>query len=471
MTKTTTLTRATALLLTALLTMAACSSGSSGDEFSATTSLGSAATTAPGDATDAPAEEATAPSRTDDGDAATEEPAAAEPGETGGGTTVGGLDSLSPADIGRDIVFTAQLVVAVDNVAVAGQAALDAVAPLGGLLFGQDTTTDPRPRTVLVIKVLPEDFSEALSRLAGIGELRSQQVNADDVTDRIVDLESRIITAEASVERLRTLLEGAVGLDEVAALERELLSREQSLEQLRGQLRTIRDAVGLATITMTIEQLVVPEPAPALDAEVTFYVGADDGRGCPSDADTTVDEGDVVTVCVEVRNVGDTLLGDVEIVDRQLDLETEDFVRLTSSDDGLLAPEATWIYAATIDASESASLETRVTATAYEQADDNPAAVALDGVGVSTVAFGFVEVTPDNSLPGFKDAFDAAVAVLALLVGLLVLAAGVIIPFLWVGVIVAAVVWIRRRRRPTESSTTTVPNAPDAAAGATTLDE
>ncbi|MCE2527203.1 MAG: DUF4349 domain-containing protein [Actinomycetia bacterium] len=95
----------------------------------------------------------------------------------------------------------------------------------------------------------------ALSRLSQVGELVDQQISADDVTERIVDLQSQIITAEASVSRLRSFLETATNLENLAFYERELLIRETDLERLRGQVRTLQDQVALATITLAISQL------------------------------------------------------------------------------------------------------------------------------------------------------------------------------------------------------------------------
>jgi hypothetical protein len=59
------------------------------------------------------------------------------------------------------------------------------------------------------------------------------------VTERVVDLRSRVATNEVSVERLRDPLSDAKNLEDVARLEIQLLERETTLETLRGQLRTI----------------------------------------------------------------------------------------------------------------------------------------------------------------------------------------------------------------------------------------
>src|SRR3989304_374150 len=100
---------------------------------------------------------------------------AAEGDETADLTNAAPLESApTPAELGRSIVYTATIEIEVADVIAAGNAAQQAVAPLGGLLFGQETTTGPNARSILTIKVRPEDFQEALGRLAGTGTLLHQ---------------------------------------------------------------------------------------------------------------------------------------------------------------------------------------------------------------------------------------------------------------------------------------------------------
>ena len=127
--------------------------------------------------------------------------------------------AFQQVNTGRSIVYVGSMFVEVEDVRQATQQAQLAIAGLGGLVFSQHTTTEPVPRTELTFKVLPEDFAEAMRRLEALGDLKSQQISADDVTERVVDLESRIITSRASVERLRSFLEKATELEAVAELE------------------------------------------------------------------------------------------------------------------------------------------------------------------------------------------------------------------------------------------------------------
>ncbi|MGH3651293.1 MAG: DUF4349 domain-containing protein, partial [Acidimicrobiia bacterium] len=159
-----------------------------------------------------------------------------------------------PSDFGRDIIYTADITVAVTDVGRAGEQATQAISSLGGFLFGQRTVGSPEPMSILTFKVQPESFQEALARLGEIGEVRSQTVSADDVTERVVDLESRINTSAASVQRLRALLSEATDIETIVELENELLERETELEALRGSLRTLQEQVALATIVLTLTE-------------------------------------------------------------------------------------------------------------------------------------------------------------------------------------------------------------------------
>jgi len=88
-----------------------------------------------------------------------------------------------------------------------------------------------------------------------------------DVSEQVVDLDSRISAATASVERVRGFLEQTANVGELAAVEAELTARETQLEGLVGQRRALADHVALATITARFG--VEAAPAIAADPEVS----------------------------------------------------------------------------------------------------------------------------------------------------------------------------------------------------------
>jgi hypothetical protein len=442
--------------------------------------VGSDASTAPSAALDEEGEATFAPGQSD---AVAEEPAeeafdTAEEAEVeerrvddGGGESVQDGDAPLP-DIGRSIIFVAHVEVQVDDVLLSTRQAKTAIAGLGGLVFGESTTVGKFTTTTLEFKVFPEDFQEALNRLEGLGELQSQQISADDVTERVVDLESRISTAEISVDRLRGFLEGATDLEDIAELESQLLERETDLERLRGQLRTIQDHVSLATIFLTLSET-TPPPIEALgEFDVTFYQGDDDGARCPGARDLSVDEGEQFTVCVEITNVGTNAIGDIEVRDHGLDLDPRDFTFIDDADDEPLEPGQTIFAFASADAPAQGASVMQVNADVLDDSGEQ-LRIGVDFFGPEDSTIRFIE---DDSLPGFVDALKASWDTLVLLAGVALLAIGAVVPFLWVPIVVwvvyrwwaargqkkAAARQAARSNQPEESSSPAPPVPPPA---------
>ncbi len=375
-------------------------------------------------------------------DAAPDAPESVPALGTGGAPSDSLADATSqvdPESIGRDIIRTAAIQADVDNVAEASTLAITRIEGLGGLLFGQQTTTEGTPRSTLTFKVQPRDFSEALDRLSDLGFLRDQTISADDVTDRVVDLESRIITAEASVERLRGFLEEANDLTTIASLEGQLLERETALELLRGQLRTLENQVSLATITITFVEIV---PGPAIELVATAYPGHDEGSTCDGDENLQVDEADLVTVCFRVTNVGDTNLTEIEVRDDRFDLEAEQLLVHSGDLDQPLEPGESVVLYGEIIAEENA--------TGRAQASAKPVDAEGEDLRLANVAARsdfFLTVDPDTSVPSFGEGFGAGWGAFVTFIQVLVLVAGVILPWIWLPVALwFGIRWMRKRQ-------------------------
>jgi len=336
------------------------------------------------------------------------------------------LTSLDVVNLGRSIIFTANLHIEVEDIVAAGAEIENAVAGLGGVLFGQETTTGDAPRSILTIKIRPEDFDEALNRLSGLGELVSQTVFAD------------------SVDRLRSLLEVAANLEDIVEIERELLNRETDLEVLRGQLRTLEDAVALATIVVVLTEPAPEIPEPALEMVQTAYAGHDLGAGCPGNEELTVDEDDLITICFQLTNTGDTPLGEIEVRDFGLDMDEDDVIVVEGDLTAPLLSDQQLILAfeTTADPDQFTSPDVRVTAL---DEDGEPLRIQVE----VEIEDAFLRIARDNSLPGFTDGLTAAWEAMQQVFGVVVLGAGAAIPFLWVP-LAAAGVWLWQRRRQSE---------------------
>ncbi|MCP4223199.1 MAG: DUF4349 domain-containing protein, partial [Actinomycetia bacterium] len=363
-----------------------------------------------------------------DGDAATDE-------EGDGGDRLGaGGATVTPtaADIGRKLIFTAHVHVEVDDVAAASAEATSIVQGMGGFVFGQHTSGGPEPSSELIFKILPEDFNRALEALGNVGELRNQSVTTDDVTERIVDLESRIQVSQLGVERLRAALEGAATLEDYAEIDRLLLDRESNLEVIRHQLRTLEDRADLATITL----LLTPDRVENfIDLTISAYEAHDNGESCPGQGGYSLEAGSDVTICFEVFNQGDQTLTDITLTDTVLEIDADSELIPVFGALDELAPGQTALVAYQLNPERDLRMRTRVTAIPTDGVSSEPAGPTVS----AQVSFDLNTFEPDED-PGFGDGFSAAVDILkgiwiglTVSVGFLILPLLVLVPLVWLG--------------------------------------
>jgi len=109
-----------------------------------------------------------------------------------------------------------------------------------------------------VIKLPPEQIEQAIADLGAIGIQRTASQGTEDVTGQAVDIEARLVTAQASLDRVRKLLEAATDLGQILSLESQLTERETLVEQYTAMKRAISDRVSLATLR--VQLTLSPDP-------------------------------------------------------------------------------------------------------------------------------------------------------------------------------------------------------------------
>ncbi|MFC9797282.1 DUF4349 domain-containing protein [Streptomyces sp. NPDC127584] len=162
----------------------------------------------------------------------------------------------SKAPARQHVIRTASLSVEVADVPKALATARDATAAAGGRVENESTERVDEGHVVsrVVLRVPQERYEAVLGELTGTGRLLSRKADAKDVTEQVVDVESRIATQRASVARVRALMDRAEKLADVVTLEGELSRRQADLESLLAQQSSLRDRTSLATITLELSQ-------------------------------------------------------------------------------------------------------------------------------------------------------------------------------------------------------------------------
>ncbi|MFD7427943.1 DUF4349 domain-containing protein [Streptomyces sp. NPDC059818] len=154
------------------------------------------------------------------------------------------------------VIRTASLSVEVKSAPKAAAAARATAEAAGGLVADEKTerVDDAHDSSHLVLRVPQGEYDRVLGDLSGTGKLLSRTSAAKDVTDQVVDVESRIATQRTSVARVRKLMDRADALSDVVTLEGELSNRQSELESLLAQQASLKDRTTLATITLDLSE-------------------------------------------------------------------------------------------------------------------------------------------------------------------------------------------------------------------------
>ncbi|MFJ8210854.1 DUF4349 domain-containing protein [Streptomyces sp. NPDC096033] len=140
-------------------------------------------------------------------------------------------------------------------------AARTAAEGAGGYV-GAETTDrggDGRITSTLTLRVPGDRFDAVIASLEGGGKLLNRKVEAQDVTEKVADVDSRVKSQQASVARVREMMEKASALSDVVMLESELSRRQADLESLLAQQNALKDQTSMGTITLSVSE---PAPAP-----------------------------------------------------------------------------------------------------------------------------------------------------------------------------------------------------------------
>jgi len=117
-------------------------------------------------------------------------------------------------------------------------------------------------RGQVVVKVLPENLDRFLQKLRGLGELKNQTLGAEDVTKAYFDTDARLKNAHVMEQRLIDMLKTKTGkVADLLQVEKELGRVREEIEKMQGELKYWDSQVQLATVTISLAEKDMEEPA------------------------------------------------------------------------------------------------------------------------------------------------------------------------------------------------------------------
>ncbi|MFF9982793.1 DUF4349 domain-containing protein [Streptomyces erythrochromogenes] len=185
--------------------------------------------------------------------------AAAAPAPAGSAGSAAKNDG-APVAVRPNVIRTATLGIETTDVQKTLAAARTAADGAGGYVGNESTKRgeDGRMTSTVTLRVPGERYDAVLGAMEGSGTLLHRKVDAQDVTEKVADINSRVSSQQASVARVREMMGKASALSEVVMLESELSRRQSDLESLLAQQTALKDQTSMGTITLEVS-----EPAPA----------------------------------------------------------------------------------------------------------------------------------------------------------------------------------------------------------------
>ncbi|MCL2397624.1 MAG: DUF4349 domain-containing protein [Defluviitaleaceae bacterium] len=132
----------------------------------------------------------------------------------------------------------------------------------------------------ITIRVPSEHFDTAKRHVESLGRVILSDESADDVTDRFYDMAGRLETRRVEEQRVLQLIDGAVYINDLLALEDRLSQIRVQIEIYRSQMESMAGQAAFSTIHVTLseETSVVAATTASLGGRISgAFIGSADG--------------------------------------------------------------------------------------------------------------------------------------------------------------------------------------------------
>lgn len=122
----------------------------------------------------------------------------------------------------------------------------------GTIERSEDRSSNYRKQTDMTIRILPERLDTLIEKIAGLARnVDRKAVETEDVTRQYIDLETRLASKRAVIERYQQLLQQAKNVSEVLEVEENLRKVTEEIESTEAQLRYLSNQIGKSTLYLS----------------------------------------------------------------------------------------------------------------------------------------------------------------------------------------------------------------------------
>lgn len=166
--------------------------------------------------------------------------------QRGGDADISAQDSQE-----RMIIKTGYVSMRVENVPTSAKTITDYAEKNGG--FVVNTNIDKSDLSVdgsVTIRVPSKIFDTTIEYVKTLGEIQSQNISGQDITEQYTDLDSQLKNLKATEEQFLAIMKDAYKIEDVLAVQRELMNVRGQIEMIEGRMKYLKESVDMSSLTV-----------------------------------------------------------------------------------------------------------------------------------------------------------------------------------------------------------------------------
>lgn len=120
----------------------------------------------------------------------------------------------------------------------------------------------------ITIRIPSAEFDNSLTQVKTFGEVRSEHVDGQDVTEQYVDLDSQLRNLRATESQLLSIMQRAVKIEDVLAVQEQLTSVRAQIEGIQGRMKYLKQSAEMSSLTIYLST--DPSTLPLQDEQNTW---------------------------------------------------------------------------------------------------------------------------------------------------------------------------------------------------------
>jgi hypothetical protein len=177
----------------------------------------------------------------------------------------------------RRLIKTGHLNIVVENVDATKNDIASICKEFDAFISSETQTGhDDRLQYEQVIRIPSKYFDAFVKRAEAMGrEVKSKNIQTEDVTEEFIDKEARIKTKKELENRYRDILTQAKKVSDILSIEEELNKVRSDIESMEGRLNYLRNQVAFSTLALTFYEPIGTESGFGTKTAAAFNNGWD----------------------------------------------------------------------------------------------------------------------------------------------------------------------------------------------------